>query len=167
MMYTVRGSRAAITMLMILVSMFIYMLVNQESSVLAFSSTKTPKTMTNMLVNQESSVLAFSSTKTPKTMTNNSSPTIKNRREVLARIIGGTGIAALELAWVAAPAEAKAKKEGTVTMTPAIPAVPVPAPETEQEKQARIMKEKIAESKINYRKAESKDKSPFRLLENK
>ena len=143
MMYTVRGSRAAITMLMILVSMFMYMLVNQESSVLAFSSTKTPKTMTN-----------------------NSSTTIKNRREVLARIIGGTGIAALELAWVAAPANAnaKAKKEGTVTMTPA---VTVPAPETEQEKKARIMKEKIAESKINYRKAESKDKSPFRLLENK
>jgi len=133
-------------MLMILVSMFMYMLVNQESSVLAFSSTKTPKTMTN-----------------------NSSTTIKNRREVLARIIGGTGIAALELAWVAAPANAnaKAKKEGTVTMTPAIPAVTVPAPETEQEKKARIMKEKIAESKINYRKAESKDKSPFRLLENK
>ena len=130
-------------MLMILVSMFMYMLVNQESSVLAFSSTKTPKTMTN-----------------------NSSTTIKNRREVLARIIGGTGIAALELAWVAAPANAnaKAKKEGTVTMTPA---VTVPAPETEQEKKARIMKEKIAESKINYRKAESKDKSPFRLLENK
>ena len=143
MMYTVRGSRAAITMLMILVSMFMYMLVNQESSVLAFSSTKTPKTMTN-----------------------NSSTTIKNRREVLARIIGGTGIAALELAWVAAPANAnaKAKKEGTVTMTPA---VTVPASETEQEKKARIMKEKIAESKINYRKAESKDKSPFRLLENK
>ena len=145
-MYTVRGSRAAITMLMILVSMFMYMLVNQESSVLAFSSTKTPKTMTN-----------------------NSSTTIKNRREVLARIIGGTGIAALEVAWIATPAEAKAKKEEdtVTTMAPPVPAVPVPALETEQEKQARMTKEKIAASKINYRKAESKDKSPFRLLDNK
>ena len=103
-------------------------------------------------------------------MTNNdsSSSTIKNRREVLARIIGGTGIAALEVAWVAAPpAEAKAKKEDTVTtMTPPVSAVSaVPASETEQEKQARMTKEKIAASKINYRKAESKDKSPFRLLE--
>ena len=149
-MYTVRGSRAAITMLMILVSMLMYMSVNQElSSVLAFSSTK----------------------KTTKTMTNNSSnsSTIKNRREVLARIIGGTGIAALELAYVATPAEAKAKKEDTVVnmAPPAVPAVPVPAlaSETEQEKQARMTKEKIAASKINYRKAESKDKSPFRLLE--
>ena len=137
------------TMLLILVSMFMYMLsVHQESSVLAFSSTKTPKT---------------------KTMTNDSgsSTSIKNRREVLARIIGGTGIAALELAYVATPAEAKAKKEDTVvTMAPpAVPAVPVPALETEQEKQARITKEKIAASKINYRKAESTDKSPFRLLE--
>ena len=151
-MYTVvRGSRAAITMLMILVSMLMYMSVNQDlSSVVAFSSTK----------------------KTTKTMTNNSSTssTIKNRREVLARIIGGTGIAALEVAWVAAPAEAKAKKEeDTITMAPpAVPAVPVPALETEQEKQARMTKEKIAASKINYRKAESTDKSPFRLLkENK
>ena len=132
------------TMLLILVSMFMYMLsVHQESSVLAFSSTN----------------------KTPKTMTNNSSSTIKNRREVLARIIGGTGIAALEVAWIATPAEAKANKEDTVT-TMAPPVVPaVPASETEQEKQARMTKEKIAASKINYRKAESKDKSPFRLLE--
>ena len=146
-MYTVRGSRAAITMLMILVSMLMYMSVDQKSSVLAFSSTN----------------------KTPKTMTNNSSSTIKNRREVLARIIGGTGIAALEVAWIATPAEAKAKKEDTVTTMapPVVPAVPVPASETEQEKQARMTKEKIAASKINYRKAESKDKSPFRLLENK
>ena len=102
-------------------------------------------------------------------MTNNdsSSSTIKNRREVLARIIGGTGIAALELAYVATPAEAKAKKEDTVTTMapPAVPAVPVPALETEQEKQARMTKEKIAASKINYRKAESTDRSPFRLLE--
>ena len=99
-------------------------------------------------------------------MTNNSSSsTIKNRREVLARIIGGTGIAALEVAWIATPAEAKANKEDTVT-TMAPPVVPaVPASETEQEKQARMTKEKIAASKINYRKAESTDKSPFRLLE--
>ena len=104
-------------------------------------------------------------------MTNNnsSSSTIKNRREVLARIIGGTGIAALEVAWIATPpAEAKARKEeDTVTMAPPVPAVPEPALETEQEKQARMTKEKIAASKINYRKAESTDKSPFRLLEKK
>ena len=40
-------------------------------------------------------------------------------------------------------------------------------PETEEEKKARVMKEKIAASKINYRKPEGKDKLPFRLLNQK
>lgn len=43
----------------------------------------------------------------------------------------------------------------------------IPPNETEEEKKKRIMREKIALSKTNYRKPDGKDKSPFRLLNQK
>mmetsp|Transcript_49195 Transcript_49195/g.55702 ORF Transcript_49195/g.55702 Transcript_49195/m.55702 type:complete len:122 (-) Transcript_49195:193-558(-) len=78
-----------------------------------------------------------------------------SRREALFGTPFVVGAAAVAVAFAPSMAQAKDDTKKSTTQ---------PEGETEQEKKARIMKEKIAASKTSYRKAESKDKSPFRLL---
>mmetsp|Transcript_61167 Transcript_61167/g.70327 ORF Transcript_61167/g.70327 Transcript_61167/m.70327 type:complete len:126 (+) Transcript_61167:68-445(+) len=80
-----------------------------------------------------------------------------SRREAVFGTPFVVGAAAVAVAF-APSTMAQAKDDNTKKPTTQ------PEGETEQEKKARIMKEKIAASKTSYRKAESKDKSPFRLL---
>mmetsp|Transcript_61166 Transcript_61166/g.70326 ORF Transcript_61166/g.70326 Transcript_61166/m.70326 type:complete len:124 (+) Transcript_61166:95-466(+) len=93
----------------------------------------------------------------PSSTRSSSHQSVVSRREALFGTPFVVGAAAVAVAF-APSTMAQAKDDNTKKPTTQ------PEGETEQEKKARIMKEKIAASKTSYRKAESKDKSPFRLL---
>mmetsp|Transcript_20271 Transcript_20271/g.23207 ORF Transcript_20271/g.23207 Transcript_20271/m.23207 type:complete len:124 (+) Transcript_20271:73-444(+) len=90
------------------------------------------------------------------TRSSSSHQSVVSRREAFGTpfVVGAAAVAVAFAPSMAAQAKDDTTKKPTTQ----------PEGETEQEKKARIMKEKIAASKTSYRKAESKDKSPFRLL---
>jgi len=97
----------------------------------------------------------------------NQSPPSFSRREALDRLVinfGGVPLvgAALVTAFAPSPSMAQAADDGQETKDK--PGQQQKQPETEEEKKARIIKEKIAASKTNYRKPDGESKSPFRLL---
>lgn len=87
-----------------------------------------------------------------------------SRREALDRIAISTALPFLATVPSAARA-ADAPQAKAVDDTSKL--AEIPPNETEEEKKKRIMREKIALSKTNYRKPDGKDKSPFRLLNQK
>merc|ERR1712194_610783 len=91
-------------------------------------------------------------------------PTAVSRRAALGRLpfVGAAALVAFAPSTQAAEEE-KPQDAGTNQQQKPETTAP-PAHETEAEKKARIMREKIAASKTNYRKPEKEDRSPFRLL---
>mmetsp|Transcript_13365 Transcript_13365/g.14873 ORF Transcript_13365/g.14873 Transcript_13365/m.14873 type:complete len:118 (+) Transcript_13365:98-451(+) len=83
-----------------------------------------------------------------------------SRREAFVPLVGAA-FSVLVPPLTAQAAEDGGKKEQKPSQAQQNPS------ETEEEKKKRIMKEKIAASKLNYRKPEGDDKLPFRLLNQK